>query len=91
MKISVDIDCTPEEARTFLGLPDVGPLQQRFLEELERRMRANLEATDAETLFRAWMPLGIQSFEQAQKAFWSQFGGRPDPGSEPKRSKKSRD
>ena len=27
MKITVNVDCTPEEARSFLGLPDVQPLQ----------------------------------------------------------------
>ena len=87
MKISVDIDCTPEEARSFLGLPDVSPLQQRFLEELERRMRANLEATDPETLFRAWIPLGMETFEQAQRAFWSQLTGRSEASAKPKRKK----
>ena len=24
MKVNIEIDCTPEEARTFLGLPDTG-------------------------------------------------------------------
>ena len=42
MKINIDIDCTSEEARTFLGLPDVKPLQEAMLVELEERMRANL-------------------------------------------------
>ncbi len=27
MKITVDIDCTPEEARAFFGLPNVQPMQ----------------------------------------------------------------
>ena len=26
MKMTVEVDCTPEEARRFLGLPDVAPL-----------------------------------------------------------------
>jgi hypothetical protein len=28
MKVTVEVDCTPEEARGFLGLPDVVPIQQ---------------------------------------------------------------
>ena len=36
MKVHVEIDCTPEEARTFMGLPDVGKanakLFQSFME-----------------------------------------------------------
>jgi hypothetical protein len=28
MKVTVEVDCTPEEGRRFLGLPDVVPMQQ---------------------------------------------------------------
>ena len=31
MKVTVDIDCTPEEARTFFGLPDVKPMQKAMM------------------------------------------------------------
>ena len=27
MKITIEIDCTPDEARQFVGLPDVKPMQ----------------------------------------------------------------
>jgi len=74
MKINVDVECTPEEARAFLGLPDVKPMQDAVLEEIEDRMRKNLSAMDPETLFKTWLPMGVQSFEQLQKMFWSQIG-----------------
>jgi Family of unknown function (DUF6489) len=32
MKINVEIDCTAEEARAFLGLPDVQPMQEQLWE-----------------------------------------------------------
>ena len=73
MKITIDVDCTPEEARAFLGLPDVAPMQAAVLEELRERMSAGLEAMDPETLMKTWMPLGLQGLEQAQKTFWSQM------------------
>ncbi len=73
MKITVDIDCTPEEARAFLGLPDVAPMQAAVMEELRKRMSAGLESMDPETLMKSWMPLGLQGLEQAQKMFWSQM------------------
>jgi len=75
MKIHIDIDCTPEEARAFLGLPDVGPMQEAMMAEMQERMMANLQAMDPETLLKTWLPAGIQGMEQLQKAFWSQFGG----------------
>lgn len=79
MKITIDVDCTPEEARAFLGLPDVVPMQRALMEEIGKRMGAgletmDLEAMDPEALMKTWMPLGVQGLEQAQKMFWSQMG-----------------
>lgn len=73
MKVTVNIDCTPEEARTFLGLPDIKPMQDAMVAELEKRMRSNLDAMDPETLFKTWFTAGIQGWEQMQKAFWGQM------------------
>lgn len=75
MKVKIDIDCTPEEARTFMGLPDVQPMQKAMMKEVEDRMRANLEAMEPEAIFKTWLPAGIQSWEQMQRMFWSQMGG----------------
>ncbi len=73
MKISVDVDCTPEEARAFLGLPDVAPLQKAVMEDVQKRVMDNLSAMDPETLLSTWIPAGMQGFEQMQKMFWSQM------------------
>jgi len=75
MKIEIDIDCTPAEARVFLGLPDVGSLQQALLEQIQERMTASLAGMDPETLFKAWLPAGLQGWEQMQKAFWKNVPG----------------
>lgn len=73
MKITVDVDCTPEEARSFLGLPDVKPMQDAMLQEIQNRMMQNLQAMEPEALFRTWLPASVQGFEQMQKFFWSQL------------------
>ncbi|WP_026873252.1 DUF6489 family protein [Inquilinus limosus] len=75
MKVSIDIDCTPEEARAFFGLPDVGPMQQALLKDMEERMRANLAAMEPEALFRTWLPASIEGFETLQRAFWQSMTG----------------
>ncbi|MGH6933593.1 MAG: DUF6489 family protein [Dongiaceae bacterium] len=75
MKIKFDIDCTPEEARTFLGLPDVAPLQAEMMKAMQDRMTKALAGMDPEALLKAWMPVGAQTFEQMQKAFWEQIAG----------------
>ncbi len=75
MKISFDIDCTPEELRGFFGLPDIKPMQEQLLKEVEERMRANLKALDAETLLKTWLPAGLKGFEQLQEMFVNQMSG----------------
>jgi hypothetical protein len=42
MKVTMNVDCTPEEARAFLGLPDVKPMQEHLMRELQERMAANI-------------------------------------------------
>ncbi|WP_096703042.1 DUF6489 family protein [Magnetospirillum sp. 15-1] len=84
MKITVDVDCTPEEARTFLGLPDVKPMQEALLKQIQDQMAANLHAMEPETMLKVWLPAGVQGMEQLQKMFWSQFASG---GSRPKESK----
>jgi hypothetical protein len=73
MKVTIDVDCTPEEARRFFGLPDVAPLQQTMMDEVQRRMLAGLESMEPETLMKTWLPLGLQGMEQLQKMFSSQM------------------
>ena len=78
MKITIDVDCTPEEARTMLGLPDVKPMQESMMAEMEERMRSAMQGMDPETLMKSWMvPNATEGaatgFEQLQKAFWSQM------------------
>ena len=79
MKIKIDIDCTPEEARSFFGLPDVKPMQEALITQLQERMTANLAAMDPETMIKTWMPMGLQGLEQMQKAFWSQMSQAAGP------------
>jgi hypothetical protein len=76
MKISLDVDCTPDELRGFFGLPDVKPLQEKLLQEVEEGMRANLKALDPETLLKTWLPAGLKGFEQLQEMFRNQMSGQ---------------
>lgn len=73
MKVTVTVDCTPEEARTFLGLPDVAPVQAAVMADLQERLTANLHAMDPDSLFRSWMPMQVQNLGTLQDLFWSQM------------------
>jgi hypothetical protein len=73
MKVTFNVECSPEEARSFLGLPDVAPMQQALMADLEQRLRDNIQAMTPDTMLKTWMPAGLQNIEQAQKLFWSQM------------------
>ena len=82
MKITMDIECTPEEARRFLGLPDVTGLHEEMMEGLGAKMRESLDATDPEALLKTWMSGMGGGFEEMQKQFWLQFTGQNTKDSE---------
>jgi len=71
MKVTFDVDLTPEEARRLMGLPDVEPMQQRLLAQLEKQMAQNLSYMDPEMLVKTIMPAGAQGLEQFQNLLWS--------------------
>ena len=73
MKVTVNVECSPEEARAFLGLPDVAPMQKALMADLEQRLRSNIQAMNPETMLSTWLPASLQNVEQAQKVFWSQI------------------
>ena len=90
MKVNVEVDMTPEEARAMMGLPDVAPMQKKMMEEMQARMKAAFDTGDPEAMMRAWMPFfpgssgGAKAFEQFQKYLWDSAakvaggGGRKD-------------
>ena len=57
MKVTIDIDCTPLEARQFFGLPDVQPMQTAVMDAMEKRLLKEMETYTPEKLFEAWMPM----------------------------------
>jgi len=88
MKVHIEMDMTPEEARAFMGLPNIAPMQQQMMEEMRSRMRAAFDAGDPEAMMKAWMPFaganagtGAEAFQKFQKYFWDSAmlaaGGKP--------------
>lgn len=80
MKVTIDIDCSAAEARAFLGLPDVTPLNEHLVMEMKRRMEANLSMLNPEELMKNWMVLGGQATEQFRQLMSAAAGtglGKP--------------
>ena len=73
MKVTINIDCTPEEARRYMGLPDVAPMQEAMLKEMQERTMANVTSMQPAEMMKAWLPMGIESWLELQKAFWTKM------------------
>jgi hypothetical protein len=55
VKITINVDCTPTEAREFFGLPDLRPLQAAWLAEVEKRVVADIQKFSPEGIARSWL------------------------------------
>nr|VFK51133.1 MAG: hypothetical protein BECKTUN1418E_GA0071001_100510 [Candidatus Kentron sp. TUN]VFK51327.1 MAG: hypothetical protein BECKTUN1418D_GA0071000_10079 [Candidatus Kentron sp. TUN]VFK59354.1 MAG: hypothetical protein BECKTUN1418F_GA0071002_11724 [Candidatus Kentron sp. TUN] len=73
MKISIDVDITPRELRSFFGLPDIKPLQDEMLDRIQEKMSTSVEGFDAINLMKPLLPAHMQSLDVVQKAFWQIF------------------
>jgi hypothetical protein len=74
MKINVEIDCTPAEARAFLGLPDVAPLNEHLVAEMQRRMSENITAMQPDELMKSWTSFGLQAQDQFRRMMETAVG-----------------
>lgn len=57
MKVTVDIDCTPEEARRFLGLPDLTPVHDAYVETMRKAMSDAVSPDAIADAVRKWGPM----------------------------------
>jgi len=77
MKISVDVDCTPEEARRFLGLPDLTPVHQAYVERMTKVVSEGVSAEAFTELARQWGPMS-EAGMQMWKSMLEGMSGRRD-------------
>ena len=73
MKINLEIDCTAEEVRQFFGLPEVRPLQEALLQQVQERLSANIKAMDPKAMVETWLPATLKGFEQLQELLLSRM------------------
>ncbi len=64
MKVTVEIECTPVEARAFMGLPDVTPLNEHMVAEMQSRLTNNMSILAPDELLKNWMAFGTNAQEQ---------------------------
>ena len=68
MNISITVDCSPEEARRFMGLPDLSPVHDVYLDKIKDAMANGISSETVESLMKNWNPMG-----EANMTFWRQM------------------
>jgi hypothetical protein len=74
MKVNVEIDCTPLEARQFFGLPDVSPMQTAVMEKMQQQVMANIDKVSPESLIQSWFTFDPKIAERFQDMFVTMAG-----------------
>jgi hypothetical protein len=65
MKLSIDVDCTPEEARRFIGLPDLTPVHEAYVAKLQKAVADSFTPEGVGELMKSWGPMS-----EAGLAMW---------------------
>ena len=74
MKVNIEIDCTPIEARQFFGFPDVAPMQMAVMDKLQQQMMSNIEKISPEALVQSWFSFDPKFAERMQDMFVTMTG-----------------
>jgi hypothetical protein len=74
MKFNIEIDCTPEEARRLVGLPDLEPLHDIYLTRVKELMAKGITPDMVQAMVKSWVPMGESGLSLIQSLL-GQFGG----------------
>lgn len=67
MKFTIEVDCTPKEARAFLGQPDVEAFNVWLVEQMKTRLEQNMEMLKPDEILKGWMAVGGQAQEAMRR------------------------
>ncbi len=88
MKVQIEIDCTPEEARSFMGLPDVGKANDVYVDNLTNAMKGVTNPDQLQEIARTMAPMGQMGLKMFQNFVEGGMKAAGDGGSaKPKRDK----
>ncbi len=80
MKLNVEVDCSPEEMRRFLGLPDVSDVNKTYVDGVVNAMKGTNSVDQLQTMAKNIAPMGemgLRFFQQIMEAAASGAGGKP--------------
>lgn len=79
MKVTIDIDCTPEEARRFIGLPDLTPVHEAYVEKLKSAVADGATPELFADMMKSWGPMseaGLSMWRQMLEGVGGAAAGR---------------
>lgn len=79
MKVTVEVDCTPQEARAFFGQPDVEAFNDWMVAQMKARFEQNMEALKPEELMKGWMAFGGQAQDAMRRFMETAAAGAAAP------------
>jgi len=66
MKVNVEIECSPEEARRFLGLPDVTKINDQYVDSISKAMTGVTSLDQLKELASQIAPMGMMGMQMFQ-------------------------
>ena len=81
MKVTIEVDCTPDEARKYCGLPNVKPVQEAVMARIETQMLEAVATMSPDAMLKLWLPFIPQNPEQFRDWFARLF--KPPFSSQP--------
>ena len=79
MKMRWEVECTAEEAREALGLPDVKPMQAAVMAKMEKRLTDAIDSFGPEAVIRSWfatIPQGADEMRNLFRGFLNLAGSK---------------
>ena len=75
MKVNIEIDCTPEEARAFMGLPDVSEANSIYVDNIAKAMQGVSSPDQLAQYAQALAPMGQMGLKMFQNFVEGGLGG----------------
>jgi len=91
MKVNIEIDCTPEEARTFMGLPDVTAANTVYVDNITKAMQGVSSPDQLQEYAERLAPMGQMGMKLFQNFMEGGMRANPMAGSSKRGSGSSDD
>jgi hypothetical protein len=75
MKFNIEVDCTPEEVRRLVGLPDLSAVHDVYLDKLKAVADKGITPDMVQQMVRNWVPMGDAGMDLMKALMGGLTGG----------------